>query len=248
MSTFSHAHSILIVDSDVTLSQSLAQYLRDFGIQAHTANRIDTLYMVLAEHPVDLVVLDVMLPGNDGLALLRELRSRYRTPVILLKHGFDPFDCVLGLEAGADDYMSKPFLPRELAARIQTVLRRVSGGPLSRPEESEIVHFDGWQLHRMARQLISPVGLVTPLSNTEFRLLCTFLSMPRRICSRDQLIGDVPRDRPMDVFERNIDLVVSRLRRKLGDDPREPSFIKTVRGAGYLFNVRNVRGRVEWLA
>src|SRR5450830_893017 len=232
---------ILVVDDDADITQLLAQYLSRFGFTAHTARDADSMRMVLAAQPVDLVVLDVMLPGTDGLALARELRSRSRIPIIMLTARGDPYDRVIGLEMGADDYMSKPFEPRELVARIQTVLRRITSGQAPPPEESEVVHFDGWQLHRMARHLITPEGVVTPLSNAEFRLLCTFLSMPRRICSRDQLMEDA-RGRSMEVFERSIDLLVSRLRQKLGDDPREPRFIKTVRGAGYLFNVRNVQG------
>ena len=236
---------ILVVDDDADITQLLAQYLSRFGFTAHTARDADSMRMVLAAQPVDLVVLDVMLPGTDGLALARELRSRSRIPIIMLTARGDPYDRVIGLEMGADDYMSKPFEPRELVARIQTVLRRITSGQAPPPEESEVVHFDGWQLHRMARHLITPDGVVTPLSNAEFRLLCTFLSMPRRICSRDQLMEDA-RGRSMEVFERSIDLLVSRLRQKLGDDPREPRFIKTVRGAGYLFNVRNVQGRMGW--
>lgn len=236
---------ILVVDDDADITQLLAQYLSRFGFTAHTARDADTMRRVLAAQPVDLVVLDVMLPGTDGLALARELRSRSRIPIIMLTARGDPYDRVIGLEMGADDYMSKPFEPRELVARIQTVLRRITSGQAPPPEESEVVHFDGWQLHRMARHLITPEGVVTPLSNAEFRLLCTFLSMPRRICSRDQLMEDA-RGRSMEVFERSIDLLVSRLRQKLGDDPREPRFIKTVRGAGYLFNVRHVQGRMGW--
>ncbi|RUP25583.1 MAG: response regulator [Curvibacter sp.] len=236
---------ILVVDDDADITQLLAQYLSRFGFTAHTARDADTMRMVLAAQPVDLVVLDVMLPGTDGLVLARELRSRSRIPIIMLTARGDPYDRVIGLEMGADDYMSKPFEPRELVARIQTVLRRITSGQAPPPEESEVVHFDGWQLHRMARHLVTPEGVVTPLSNAEFRLLCTFLSMPRRICSRDQLMEDA-RGRSMEVFERSIDLLVSRLRQKLGDDPREPRFIKTVRGAGYLFNARQVQGRMGW--
>jgi two-component system OmpR family response regulator len=144
--------------------------------------------------------------------------------------------------------MSKPFEPRELVARIQSVLRR-SQGP--QPEEavasSEVVVFDGWELHRNLRTLVSPTGLVVALSNAEFRLLNTFLSTPRRLLSRDQLMEQA-RGRAMDAFERSIDLLVSRLRHKLADDSREVSMIKTIRGAGYMFNVQSVQGRVAWRA
>lgn len=238
---------ILVVDDDADITQLLAQYLSRFGFTAHTARDADSMRMVLAAQPVDLVVLDVMLPGTDGLALARELRSRSRIPIIMLTARGDPYDRVIGLEMGADDYMSKPFEPRELVARIQTVLRRTAAGAATAPQaaEAEVVHFDGWSLYRMERHLVSPEGVVIPLSNAEFRLLCTFLGMPRRIFSRDQLMEQA-RGRAMDTFERSIDLLVSRLRQKLSDDPREPRLIKTVRGAGYLFNVRSVQGHVGW--
>jgi two-component system OmpR family response regulator len=155
----------------------------------------------------------------------------------------DLYDRIAGLESGADDYVGKPFEPRELVARIQTVLRRVRApsAPLAgNAALAEVVCFDGWSLHREERRLTSPQGLVVPLSNAEFRLLTTFLKTPRRLFSRDQLMEQA-RGRAMDSFERSIDLLVSRLRQKLADDPREPSMIKTVRGAGYMFDVRSVR-------
>jgi two-component system OmpR family response regulator len=157
------------------------------------------------------------------------------------------YDRVLGLESGADDYMSKPFEPRELVARINTVLRRAGavhegGSPFGR---SEVIRFDGWELHREDRCLTSPAGLVVSLSNAEFRLLSIFLQMPRRLFSRDQLMEQA-RGRAMDSFERSIDLLVSRLRQKLADDTSEVSMIKTVRGSGYMFNVQSVQGAVAW--
>ena len=158
----------------------------------------------------------------------------------------NPYDCVLGLEMGADDYMGKPFEPRELVARIQTVLRRTRGAEAPvRQGPDEVVRFDGWTLHSLERHLVSPGGMVVPLSNAEFRLLCTFLRMPRRVFSRDQLMEQA-RGRAMDAFERSIDLLVSRLRSKLADDPRSPSMIRTVSGAGSLFNVQSLQGQVGW--
>jgi two-component system OmpR family response regulator len=203
----------------------------------------------LERHAVDLVVLDVMLPGADGLVLGREIRSRSRLPVIMLTARTSTLDRIIGLENGADDYMSKPFEPRELVARIQSVLRRSQG---AQDEEcsiasSDVVVFDGWELHRTERTLLTPTGLVVALSNAEFRLLNTFLQTPRRLLSRDQLMEQA-RGRAMDAFERSIDLLVSRLRQKLADAASESSMIKTVRSAGYMFNVQSVQARVAWRA
>jgi two-component system OmpR family response regulator len=240
---------ILIVDDDTDITSLLSEYLARFNFVTHVAYDGDTMRAQLAQHPIDLVVLDVMLPGVDGLALSREIRQRSTLPVIMLTARSNPFDRVMGLENGADDYVSKPFEPRELVARIHTVLRRSTQeriGPIS-VARSDVVCFDGWELHREDRCLTSPTGLVIALSNAEFRLLTTFLQTPRRLFSRDQLMEQA-RGRAMDAFERSIDLLVSRLRQKLADDSDEPSMIKTVRGAGYMFNVQSVQGRMAWRA
>lgn len=238
---------ILIVDDDVEITELLGAYLTRFNFVTHTAGCGTTMWRALERHPVGLVVLDVMLPGTDGLQLSREIRQHSALPVIMLTARGDIYDRVMGLENGADDYVSKPFEPRELVARIHTVLRRAmplqeGGADVLR---SDVVHFDGWVLHRDDRTLVSPAGLAVALSNAEFRLLSTFLQMPRRLFSRDQLVAQA-RGRTMDVFERSIDLLVSRLRQKLSDGPDAPSMIKTVRGAGYMFNVQSVQGRAAW--
>lgn len=239
---------ILVVDDDEDITTLLTQYLTRFGFIAHAAANAQAMRAQLAAQPIDLVVLDIMLPGTDGITLARELRERSQIPIIILTARANPYDCVLGLGMGADDYMGKPFEPRELIARIQAVLRRAAqhGLPENQTSANTIVRFDGWALHGMERHLVSPQGTVVPLSNAEFRLLCAFLRTPRCIFSRDQLMEEA-RGRAMDSFERSIDLLVSRLRHKLADDPREPTMIKTVRGVGYLFNSRSVQGRVEWL-
>ncbi|APW43742.1 response regulator [Rhodoferax saidenbachensis] len=243
----SAAH-ILIVDDDTEITSLLGEYLTRFNFVAHVACDGDSMRTQLDSHPIDLVVLDVMLPGTDGLVLSREIRQHSRLPVIMLTARSNTFDRVVGLENGADDYVSKPFEPRELVARIQTVLRRAAqSDAASNPARSDVVCFDGWELHREDRCLTSPTGLVVALSNAEFRLLTTFLQTPRRLFSRDQLMEQA-RGRAMDAFERSIDLLVSRLRQKLADDPDEPSMIKTVRGAGYMFNVQSVQGRMAWRA
>lgn len=240
--------SILLVDDDVEITELLGEYLTRFNYEVHSACDGASMRDQLMRHNVDLVVLDIMLPGADGLTLAREIRRQTRTPIIMLTARTSILDRILGLENGADDYMSKPFEPRELVARIQSVLRRSQG---AQPEEavasSEVVVFDGWELHRNLRTLVSPTGLVVALSNAEFRLLNTFLSTPRRLLSRDQLMEQA-RGRAMDAFERSIDLLVSRLRHKLADDSREVSMIKTIRGAGYMFNVQSVQARVAWRA
>lgn len=202
---------------------------------------------VLAAHHMDLVVLDLMLPDEDGLTLARQVHQRSHIPIIMLTARSNPYDRVLGLESGADDYMSKPFEPRELVARIHTVLRRASGAQrgVAAGARHDVIRFDGWALHREDRCLTSPAGLVVALSNAEFRLLSTFLQMPRRLFSRDQLMEQA-RGRSMDSFERSIDLLVSRLRQKLAGDPLEPGMIKTVRGAGYMLNVQSVEGVAAW--
>lgn len=238
---------ILIVDDDEGITTLLRDYLSNFGFEAHVAHDGAAMRQQLAQHQIDLIVLDLMLPGADGLALAREVRQHSRLPIIMLTARANPYDCVLGLEMGADDYMSKPFEPRELVARIQTVLRRAAALPEAADsrQSHDVIRFDGWELRLHERSLTSPAGVVVALSNAEFRLLNTFLHMPRRVFSRDQLMEQA-RGRAMDSFERSIDLLVSRLRSKLADDPRDPVMIKTVRGAGYLFNARSVQGQLAW--
>lgn len=241
--------SILLVDDDADITALLGDYLRRFGFEVHTAEDAQSMRAQLTQQRVDLVVLDVMLPGTDGLTLSREIRLRSPIPVIMLTACSSPFDRIMGLESGADDYMGKPFEPRELVARIQTVLRRAHGRQDhgANVARSDVVCFDGWELHREERTLVSPAGLTVALSNAEFRLLTTFLQTPRRLFSRDQLM-ELARGRAMDAFERSIDLLVSRLRQKLAQDPAQAPMIKTVRGAGYMFNVQSVEGRMAWRA
>ena len=241
--------SILLVDDDAEITELLGEYLRRFNFEVHCASDGAGMRAQLQRQSVDLVVLDLMLPGTDGLALAREIRANAKTPVIMLTARTTTVDRILGLESGADDYMGKPFEPRELVARIQSVLRRSQG---TREHDttiasSDVVCFDGWELHRAQRTVTSPTGLVVQLSNAEFRLLTTFLQTPRRLFSRDQLMEQA-RGRAMDAFERSIDLLVSRLRQKLADDSSESSMIKTVRGAGYMFNVQSVQARMAWRA
>ncbi|MDD2769501.1 MAG: response regulator [Methylococcus sp.] len=232
---------VLIVDDDVEIRDLLCGYLSRFGMEAVGAHDGAEMKRALAEGPFNLIVLDLMLPGEDGLSLCRTLRTESDIPVIMLTARGDPMDRVVGLELGADDYVAKPFEPRELVARIQTILRRTRqerDTAAEAPETPDIViEFEGWRLHRILRQLTSPEGMVVPLSNAEFRLLSVFIERPNRILSRDQLL-DYARGRAMDLFDRSIDLLVSRLRQKLQDDPKNPLLIKTIRGEGYFFSAQ----------
>ncbi len=238
---------VLIVDDDEQIRDLLCTYLAGFNLETQGVGDGQAMRAALAAAAFDLVVLDVMLPGEDGLTLCRQLRQTSRLPVVMLTARGEASDRIVGLELGADDYVVKPFEPRELVARIRTVLRRARPDGAGTPtvngvaakeeganEKREEIHFAGWRLHRVLRQLVSPEGVVVPLSNAEFRLLWVFLERPRRVLSRDQLL-DAARGRTMEAFDRSIDLLVSRLRQKLGEDPRDPRLIKTVRGEGYLF-------------
>ncbi|MFS2160234.1 response regulator [Pseudomonas sp. Pseusp122] len=226
----------LIVDDDVPIRELLCDYLARFNIQSRGVTNGEQMRQALEEEVFDVVVLDLMLPGEDGLSLCRWLRAASDIPILMLTARCEPTDRIIGLELGADDYMAKPFEPRELVARIQTVLRRVRD---DRNEQRTIIRFDAWRLNSVLRQLTSPEGLVVPLSNAEFRLLRVFIERPRRVLTREQLL-DAARGRSIEAFDRSIDLLVSRLRQKLGDDPRSPQLIKTVRGEGYLFDVRDI--------
>ena len=229
---------ILIVDDDPEILLLLSGYLSGFGFVATGVGDGDGMRAALAADTYDLVILDLMLPGENGLTLCRELRAGSNLPIIMLTARGEYADRVVGLELGADDYVVKPFDPRELVARINTVLRRLkTAGDRQEPGLADEVGFAGWRLNRTTRQLTSPQKLVVPLSNAEFRLLWTFIESPQRILSRDQLL-DAARGKMAEAFDRSIDLLVSRLRQKLDDDPKAPALIKTIRGEGYLFDAR----------
>ncbi len=229
--------SVLLVDDDIQIRQLLGDYLSDFGMEVVAVSDGKLMAAALAKRTFDLVILDLMLPGEDGLTLCRSLRAKSDIPILMLTARGESMDRVVGLEVGADDYIVKPFEPRELVARIQTILRRVKGGRESPKEQENVISFNGWRLNCILRQLISPEELVIPLSNAEFRLLKVFIEHPCRVLSRDFLL-DQARGRNMDLFDRSIDLLVSRLRQKLGDDSSTPGLIKTVRGEGYLFDAK----------
>lgn len=232
---------LLIVDDDPELRQLLADYLGRNGFRVSGAPDGRGLWAALEQGPVDLVILDVMLPGDDGLVLCRTLRARSRVPIIMLTARGDDTDRIVGLEMGADDYLPKPFNPRELLARINSILRRARSLP-AEPGEIRRLHFAGWTLDADARQLIAPDGVLSPLGSSEYRLLRVFLDHPQRVLNRDQLL-DLTQGREAAPFDRSIDVQVSRLRRRLRDDSREATIIKTVRNEGYLLAAQVSR---EW--
>ena len=225
----------LVVDDDPELLQSVCDYLRRFGLEAVPAATAAQMRSCIALGGVDVVVLDVMLPDGDGLAICAALRQRPKTaqlPVIMLTAQGDPHSRVLGLELGADDYIAKPFEPRELVARIKAVLRRRAPGA---ERGDGTVEFAGWRFDRLKRQLLSPQQVVVPLSSAEYRLLSAFVERPRRVLTRDQLL-DATRGQGVVVADRAIDLAVSRLRQKLSAAQGGEQLICTIRGEGYIFD------------
>ncbi len=226
---------ILVVDDHREIRDLLARYLVKHGLRVSVANGGGTMKKELKTSAIDLVVLDIMMPGDDGLSLCRHLRETTDLPVILLTAMAEDTDRVVGLEIGADDYVTKPFNPRELLARIKAVLRRARSLPARRePLDGNRVRFDRWIFDVDQRELLDEEGVATPLSTAEFRLLGAFLDHPRMVLSREQLL-DLTSGRAAQVFDRSIDNQVSRLRRKIEADPKNPTLIKTVWGGGYRF-------------
>jgi two-component system OmpR family response regulator len=240
----------LIVDDDIELHTLVADYLQRYGMRVTALASGSDLRRALPQAgsgsgsgndgvpPFDVLLLDLMLPDASGLDLCRWVRGISSLPIILLTARGDPASRIVGLELGADDYLAKPFEPRELVARIGAVLRRSGPGrgpALSSPTPAALLHFKGWTFDRLGRRLRSPQQVVVALSNAEFRLLAAFVDHPRRVLSRDRLL-DLSRSPGIEVTDRAIDLAVSRLRQKLGDTPREPALIRTMRGEGYLFD------------
>ncbi|MET3117351.1 two-component system OmpR family response regulator [Undibacterium sp. GrIS 1.8] len=238
----------LLVDDDADIRELLARYLEKFGIRCITVADGKAMRQQLAATQIDIILLDLMLPDEDGLSLLRGLRNSKdsQIPVLMLTARGESADRIIGLELGADDYVVKPFDTRELVSRIHTILRRTQAGQASQSNQisqhhsqhnnrtEEEITFHGWRLNCHTRQLNTPDNLVVPLSNAEFRLLLTFVKRPGQVLSRDQLL-DIARGKSSLAFDRSIDLLVSRLRQKLSEDSRQPSMLKTIRGEGYMF-------------
>ena len=226
---------ILVVDDNREIRDSLARYLARHALRVTVADGGQAMRRVLADAAVDLVVLDIMMPGEDGYQLCRHLRETGDLPIIMLTAVAEDTDRVVGLELGADDYVTKPFNPRELVARIRAVLRRTRSLPPERePLRGQNLKFDRWVLNVDQRELTAEDGVAVPLSNGEFQLLQAFLAHPERVLSREQLM-DLTRGRSWEAFDRAIDNQVSRLRRKIEPDPNTPRLIKTVWGGGYRF-------------
>lgn len=226
---------ILIVEDDREISALIARYLRGNDCRATSTGDGRDLDDLMHTNRIDLVVLDLMLPGEDGLSLCRRLRQRSHIPIIILTAKGQEVDRVVGLEMGADDYMTKPFSPRELLARIRAVLRRMKTAalvPASAP--GRVLSFEGWMIDRGLRELRCPKGVRIALTGAEFDLLQALCERPGRILSRDQLV-EVTQGRSAGAFERSVDILISRLRRKIERDPHRPEMIKTVRSGGYLF-------------
>ena len=226
---------LLVVDDDPEIRKLLARYVESQGFRVRLASSCRELHEQLATHHIDLIVLDVMLPDGSGLDLCRDLRAqRSNVPIILLTALKEDVDRIIGLEIGADDYLGKPFNPRELIARVRAVLRRRADA-LPPPSEAKLYHFEGYTADPQTRRVEGPDGPVE-LTGAEFDLLKTFLDRPGRLLSRDQLL-DLTRGRSGDVLDRSIDVLVSRLRRKLGESTASPLF-KTVRNGGYQLTVK----------
>lgn len=232
---------VLLIDDDIELCQMMEEYLEaeDFALEFAHDGQQGARMALSGKH--DLVVLDVMMPGMNGFDTLRLIRNTSQIPVIMLTAKGDDIDRILGLELGADDYVAKPFNPRELVARVRAVLRRTrEAHRAARPMPRETYRFGGWALDAPARRLVNPDDEDVDLTGGEFDLLMAFITHPQRVLSREQLL-DWTRGRDATPFDRTIDVQLSRLRRKLGDSSRQPSMVRTVRGGGYLFVPRVTR-------
>jgi len=225
---------ILVVDDEPDICTVVEFALSDAGYEVHTHGRGDGVIEIVKKYNVDLVVLDLGLPGVDGLTLTRSLKERTDVGVIIVSGRGETTEKVIGLEIGADDYMAKPFEPRELLARVRSVMRRMEKSEDTPVTETSIFEFDGWKLDVMVRSVTSPAGDPVSMSSGEFNLLRAFIEHPNRVLSRDRLL-DLTHDTDAPAFDRSVDVQIARLRKKIEPDPQNPTFIKTVRNAGYIF-------------
>lgn len=234
---------IAVVDDDTEINDLLREFLTQHGYKTSTAHNAEELFALLkTQHDIDLIVLDLLMPGIDGLETCKRLKAEFNPmPIIMVTAISDVTEKILGLELGADDYLTKPFNPRELLARIKAVLRRshhetpsAENHAAAQPTTGNILSFNGWKLNIATRQLLSHEDVEISLTSRTYDLLVAFLEHPQRVLSRDQLLT-ILSNRTAEPFDRSIDVQVSRLRQKLNDDPKEPKLIKTVRSGGYLF-------------
>lgn len=227
--------NILVVDDDREIRDLLSQFLAQHGYRTTVAANGRDMESMLKKQKIDLIILDIMMPGKSGMTLCQELRQTSNIPIIMLTAVTDDVDRILGLEMGADDYMSKPFNPRELLARVKAIFRRSSGEPekVMFGVTQEIFHFAGWTLDKAKRRLTSPDQVEITVSSGEYDLLVAFLDRPQQVLSRDLLL-DITKNREAGPFDRSIDIQISRIRHKIEHDPKSPQLIKTVRGGGYV--------------
>jgi two-component system OmpR family response regulator len=230
-------NNLAIVEDDPDVRAILQRSLSADGYSVTALSNGSGLESILSDNPYDLVIMDVGLPGVDGLTLMRKIRELYDCGIIIVSGRCDLADRVVGLELGADDYVTKPFEPREIVARVRSVLRRNARSTMRtqlQPAPRETLVFDGFVLDRAARGLTDPAGKSVPLTSGEFKLLEVFVSHANRVLSRDRLL-DLVYDSDAPAFDRSVDVRIGRVRKKLGDDPRDPRLIKTIRNDGYIF-------------
>ena len=224
---------ILIVDDDQEIRELLREYLARAGFDVLTAAEGNEMYRLLADQQPDLIILDIMMPGDDGFSLCQQIRRTSQVPIIMLTAASDEADRVIGLELGADDYIAKPFSPRELMARIKALLRRAEFRQPERESSGRRIRFADWVLDNLSQHLTNDDGSELDLTGSDFMLLSLFLQHPGQVMDRDS-ISDATRGRESLPMERGIDVQISRLRQKLGDNGKNPRIIKTIRGSGYM--------------
>jgi two-component system, OmpR family, response regulator len=225
---------IAVVEDDPEISQMMTNCMVEHGFEVTAARSGRDLDRVMSSGRIDCVILDVGLPGEDGLSICRRLRGKSSVPIIMVTGRGTDTDRIVGLELGADDYLPKPFNPRELVARVRAVMRRSAGGEQAAVQTPQTMVFEGWRLDLARRQLFAPDGTPRSLTSGEFNILSIFCQNPRKVLSRDDLL-DLLHGRAAAVFDRSIDVQISRLRRKIETNLKDPSFIKTVRYGGYFF-------------
>ena len=226
---------LLVVDDDMEIAALLKRYLSAQGFVVSAVGNGHDMRAALATDSVDLVLLDLGLPGEDGIELTRHLHEHWRGPVIIVTGRADSVDRIVGLEVGADDYVTKPFELRELLARIRSVLRRSAERPRNMPSQSSVYRFAGYRLELSSRTLTAPSGATVALTGGEYELLRVFVTRPNRVLTRDELMNQLY-GRDSGPFDRAVDVQIARLRRKIETNPAEPTLIKSVRGAGYVFS------------